>query len=514
VNSRSLHELLDASASRFPSQIAAVEPGLKEVRYDELQRAADRLCSHLVSNGVVRGDRIGIQAPKSIAFLAAIFGILKAGAAYVPVDRGAPRSRNAFIFSNCAVKHVICGAGGAADADSTAEPNRPEPVSLGSVDPLLSELDLLTGPGDRSKPDIAVPDGLAYILYTSGSTGLPKGVMLTHHNALAFIDWCSSAFNPSERDRLSSHAPFHFDLSILDIYLSIKHGSTLVLVPDETGKNPKELASLIAAERLSIWYSTPSILKLLLEVKEIESFDHSGLRIVLFAGEVFPVKHLRRLMGLWSTARFFNLYGPTETNVCTYHEVSHPAPADDGRPIPIGKPCSGDVTKVADELNRELPPGEEGELCVAGPSVTSGYWNLPDRNASVFFTDDRGVRWYKTGDVVRENDDGEYVYVGRRDRMVKRHGYRVELGEIEAALHRHHSIGEAAVVATADATGDLRITAFISCEAEEPPSIIALKRFCMENLPAYMIPDRFLLQTALPKTSTQKIDYQRLKELA
>ncbi len=219
-------------------------------------------------------------------------------------------------------------------------------------------------------------------------------------------------------------------------------------------------------------------------------------------------------MGLWSTARFFNLYGPTETNVCTYYEVPRPAPIDDSGAIPIGKPWSGDVTKVTDDRDRELPSGEEGELCVAGPSVTSGYWNLPDRNASAFFTDDRSVRWYKTGDVVRENAEGDYVYVGRRDRMVKRHGYRVELGEIEAALHRHDSIGEAAVVATADAAGDLRITAFVSCEDDRPPSIIALKRFCMENLPAYMIPDRFLLQASLPKTSTQKIDYQRLKELA
>jgi amino acid adenylation domain-containing protein len=510
VTGRSLNELLDFSASKYASQIAAVEPGSKAVRYDELHRAADRLCSHLISSGVVRGDRIGIQAPKSIAVLAAIFGILKAGAAYVPVDRGAPKSRNAFIFSNCAVKHVIVSAGG----DAEAAPGQPAPVPLGSVDPLLSELGLQAGPGNLSTEDVAVPDGLAYILYTSGSTGLPKGVMLTHLNALAFIDWCSSAFEPSESDRFSSHAPFHFDLSILDIYLSIKHGSTLVLIPDDTGKNPKELAPLIAAERLSIWYSTPSILKLLLEVKGIEDFDHSSLRTVLFAGEVFPVKHLRRLMGLWSTARFYNLYGPTETNVCTYYAVPQPAPVDDRDAIPIGKPCSGDVTKVTDDLERELPSGEEGELCVAGPSVTSGYWNLPDRNASAFFTDDRSVRWYKTGDVVRENAEGDYVYVGRRDRMVKRHGYRVELGEIEAALHRHDSIGEAAVVATADATGDLRITAFVSCEDDRPPSIIALKRFCMENLPAYMIPDRFLLQASLPKTSTQKIDYQRLKELA
>ena len=510
MTGRSLNEFLDLSATKYATRIAAVEPGLKAVRYEELHRAADRLCSYLRSNGVVPGDRVGIQAPKSIAVLAAIFGILKAGAAYVPVDRSAPRARNTFIFSNCAVKYAMFGA----ETNAGTEPTSPAIVPLRSVDPLLSDLVLRPGLTGVPTGKVAVPDGLAYILYTSGSTGLPKGVMLTHANALAFIDWCTSAFQPSEEDHFSSHAPFHFDLSILDIYLSMKHGSRLVLIPDDTGKNPKELASLIAAERLSIWYSTPSILKLLLEVKGIEQFDHSSLRAVLFAGEVFPVKHLRRLMGLWSTARFFNLYGPTETNVCTYYEVPRPAPADDSGAIPIGKPCSGDITKVTDDHECELASGQEGELCVAGPSVTSGYWNLPDRNASAFFTDARDVRWYKTGDVVRESAEGNYVYVGRRDRMVKRHGYRVELGEIEAALHRHGSIGEAAVVATADAAGDLRVTAFISCEDERPPSIIALKRFCMETLPAYMIPDKFLVQASLPKTSTQKIDYQRLKELA
>jgi acyl-coenzyme A synthetase/AMP-(fatty) acid ligase len=165
------------------------------------------------------------------------------------------------------------------------------------------------------------------------------------------------------------------------------------------------------------------------------------------------------------------------------------------------------------ESNRQVRPGEEGELYVAGPSVTSGYCNLPERNASSFFRDADGVRWYKTGDIVREDAHGDYVYVGRRDRMIKRRGYRVELGEIEAALHRHDSITEAAVVALPDPADDLCVTAFISCDDREPPSIIALKRFCMENLPVYMIPDRFSVQRSLPKTSTQKIDYQRLKEL-
>ena len=504
-----LDQLLDNSAIKHASRIAAIEPGLRTIRYDELNRLADKICKVLQNKGVIRGDRVGLQAPKSIPALAAIFGILKAGAAYVPVDATGPKSRNLFIFSDCAVKLIIA---------RTAEVTGPEspyaaPYPLEDIDPLMSGHYLVQGPSNVAPTAAEVPEGLAYILYTSGSTGLPKGVMLSHANALAFIDWCSSTFQPDESDHFSSHAPFHFDLSILDIYLSIKHGSQLVLIAEDVGRSPKELASLIETERISVWYSTPSILRLLLDVKEIERYDHSGLRIVLFAGEVFPTKHLRRLAALWAGPRYYNLYGPTETNVCTFYALPDRFSPELPHSVPIGKVCSGDTAMVMDECGHEVRCGEEGELFISGPSVTCGYWNLPERNATSFFKDADGVRWYKTGDIVREDARGDYIYVSRRDRMIKRRGYRVELGEIEAALYRHDLITEAAVVALPGATDDVCVTAFINWIGSGPPSIIALKRFCIENLPAYMIPDRFSVQPSLPKTSTAKIDYQRLMEL-
>ena len=287
----------------------------------------------------------------------------------------------------------------------------------------------------------------------------------------------------------------------------------MVLIGEDAGRQPKTLASLISDEQISIWYSTPSILRLMLEVKDIDSFDHSCLRIVFFAGEVFPIKHLRALIDLWPNPSYFNLYGPTETNVCTYFEVPTPLPQDRTEPVPIGMVCSGDTAIVMDEQDTEVPTAEEGELYITGPSVTSGYWNLPERNAIAFHTDAAGTKWYKTGDIVREDEDGNYIYVSRRDRMIKRHGYRVELGEIESALYGHDSITEAAVVAIPDSDGGLVVKAFINWIGDDRPSIIKLKRFCIENLPAYMIPDRFSVQPELPKTSTDKIDYQRLKEM-
>ena len=234
---------------------------------------------------------------------------------------------------------------------------------------------------------------------------------------------------------------------------------------------------------------------------------------MLFAGEVFPVKHLRALTKFWSHPKYFNLYGPTETNVCTYYELPSIIPDDRTDPFPIGFDCSGDRSLVVDD-ERPVSFGDEGELLVSGGSVMLGYWNLPERTADSFFTDHQGVQWYKTGDVVRASVTDGYIFIGRRDRMVKRRGYRVELGEIEAALYRHPLVTEAAVISVPDEENGVLIKSFLSLIGEKRPSLVEMKRFCTEQLPAYMIPDRFTFSDSLPKTSTDKIDYQRLRALS
>jgi L-proline---[L-prolyl-carrier protein] ligase len=237
------------------------------------------------------------------------------------------------------------------------------------------------------------------------------------------------------------------------------------------------------------------------------------VRLMLFAGEVFAVKHLRTLTRQVSHPRYFNLYGPTETNVCTFHEVTLPVPDERTVPYPIGKVCSHLEGRVVDEDGRPVAEGQEGELCITGRGVMQGYWGLPEQTAAGFLSDADGRRWYRTGDLVGTDDEGNYLYRGRRDRMVKRRGYRVELGEIEASLYRHPSIKEAAAIALPDSDAGVRIRAFLSCREAQRPSLIELKRFCSENLPLYMVPDQFSWLDALPKTSTDKVDYQRLKDL-
>jgi amino acid adenylation domain-containing protein len=513
-----LHFAFIAAAARAPDALAVIEPGGGRLTYGEFDQLTDEVCAWLHTAGVDRGQRVGFCIRKSIDSLAVMYGALKAGAAYVPVDASAPAGRNAYIMANCAVAVAVV-------EDGLADAFEAELQALGATPKLLRIQPGAGGMGVRTaiavanappatKPEPAhnAPDDLAYILYTSGSTGRPKGVMLSHENAVTFIDWCSETFQPTPDDRFSSHAPFHFDLSILDIHVCFKHGATLVLVPEDIGKDPVRLARLIAEQKITIWYSAPSILALLAQFGQLPSLDLSALRQVLFAGEVFAVKHLRTLCEQLPGRRFFNLYGPTETNVCTYYEVVPPVPPERTTPYPIGKTCSHLRSRVVDETGRDVEPGQEGELCIAGPGVMQGYWNLPEQTERGFLVGADGVRWYRTGDLVVEQPDGDYVYRGRRDRMVKRRGYRVELGEIEAGLYRHARVKEAAVVAAQSEEG-VTISAYLAANAGGPASLIEMKRFCAENLPLYMVPDRIVWLDALPKTSTDKIDYQRLKSL-
>jgi amino acid adenylation domain-containing protein len=518
----SLHRIIDAAVSHRSSHPAVVE-GMRggAIDYATLGRLSDQLRDRLAAMQIRRGDRVGLYLRKSADAVASIFGVLKAGAAYVPVDPTAPASRNAYIHHDCNARVVILEqryVDAYREEFSRIESTPPTLIILNGADDgthLAAALRELEGqsPAPVATTADTLREDLAYILYTSGSTGKPKGVMLSHGNAIAFVDWCSQTFRPQPNDVFSSHAPFHFDLSILDIYVSLKHGSTLVLVPEASSKDPLALSKLIATHQITIWYSAPSILSLLAQFGRIAEHDYSSLRLVLFAGEVFPVVHLRSFKRQVPQPRYFNLYGPTETNVCTYHEIPPIIPDDRVDPYPIGRTCENLESKVVDLEGLRVPAGGEGELCIAGPNVMQGYWNLPEQTTKGFSVDETGKRWYKTGDIVAEDQPGVYRYIGRRDRMVKKRGYRVELGEIESCLYRHAAVREAAVVALPDDAAGVRIKAHVSHRGEKRPSLIELKTFCSQQLPLYMIPDSFEFHPTLPKTSTDKVDYQVLKAL-
>jgi acyl-coenzyme A synthetase/AMP-(fatty) acid ligase len=281
------------------------------------------------------------------------------------------------------------------------------------------------------------------------------------------------------------------------------------LIPDELGKNPKDLARFIAARQLTVWYSTPAILGLLGEFGDLQRLDCSSLRLVLFAGEVFPVKQLKRIVSRWPRPDYFNLYGPTETNVCTFARIPKPIPEDRVEPYPIGWPCSHCSALILDPEGQTADQGEQGLLFIAGPAVFSGYWGRPSESSALFL-EREGIRWYNTGDVVREQDDEGFIYAGRRDRMVKRRGYRIELGEVESCLYRLSALTAAAVIAVPHPESGTRIVCYLVAPADARPSIVELKAFCNRHLPAYMNPDLFVFVDTLPRTSTNKVDYQCL----
>jgi amino acid adenylation domain-containing protein len=507
----------EAAAVRWPQRTAVVDPSGEAISYGELHSRVCRLAGFLSAKGVSRGDRVGVIAPKSARSLVGLLAAMKAGGAYVPADFSAPLERNLSILAGAGVKAALldernlvllgqlaAGTVGVA-IDRNAAPQRREP-GVSDWDEAVAHAPI------TQAPELGTGD-LAYIRFTSGSTGTPKGVTLTHRNATSFVDWCSEVLHPTEQDRFSSHAPFHFDLSVLDLYVAFKHGAAVHLVSEELGKSPKDLAAFIDERRITVWYSTPSILTLLAEFGDLASRPMPHLRLVLFAGEVFPVKHLRRVVSLWPHPDYLNLYGPTETNVCTFARIPKPIDAQRTQPFAIGWACSHCEPLVLDDDGSEVRAGGDGLLWIAGASVFRGYWGRPDLDASVFLLRD-GRRYYNTGDIVRLDPAEGYIYLGRKDRMVKRRGYRVELGEIERGLYQHASLAEVAVVSVASDAGPSIVAFLAPRPGTERPTIIALKNHCAAHLPAYMIPDVFRFVDALPRTSTAKIDLQALASAA
>lgn len=464
--------------------------------YGELDHLANRLAHALRGLGVCRGDRVGIWLGKSAWAVVAMQAVLRLSAIYVPLDPLSPSARIRTIVQDCDMRALVTTRQ-RAQAVLTDDLQEVACFCLDGEGPGMHWHELALP--DTLIQEPAFTDEIAYILYTSGSTGRPKGVCISNGNALAFIEWASQTLQATAIDRFANHAPFHFDLSVLDLYVAFHAGATVYLIPDGLSYLPRHLVSFLIQEEITVWYSVPSVLILMMEEGGLCDMSALALRVILFAGEPFPIKQLHRLYDYCQpSVRLFNLYGPTETNVCTYYEVTALSESW-RRPVPIGKACSGDRVWAQKADGTIAGTGEEGELMVAGPTVMVGYWGQPVH----------GDRPYATGDIVHLLDDGYYLYIGRRDQMVKIRGHRIELGDIETVLLEHPAIREAAVIVVG--TGlQARLVAYVVPALEVAPSLLEIKRQCAEHLPRYMIVDDVCTLSSLPRTRNGKIDRHAL----
>nr|ABO15844.1 amino acid adenyltransferase [Wenjunlia vitaminophila] len=456
--------------------------------YRDLDRLADQYAAALLGRGVAPGDRVVIWSHKCTEAVAVMQAALRVGAIYIPVTGSNPPARLTKIVANAEPALVV------ADEDAAFRAHK----AGWDRAPLLSldELRRKASEGARPKPYENQPDEPAYILYTSGSTGDPKGVCISHRNSLAFVEWAAAEVAVGPQDRLSNHAPFNFDLSVFDLYAAFRAGASVHLVPQEMAYAPEQLVQFMRDRGITVWYSVPSALSLMIrEGGLLDGPVPPALRACIFAGEPFAVHHVHALRKGWPQVRLLNWYGPTETNVCTWYEVTD-ADLERDRPVPIGRACSGD-TVMLDPDN-----GDEGEVVVSGPTVMLGYWGKEPH---------RGP--YRTGDMARRNSDGDLEYSGRRDHMVKVRGHRIELGEIEAAIASLDSVSDVSVLVVGSGLEAQLHAAVVSSQANRP-SLLTVKRACAERLPTYMIIDKLHILDDLPRTANGKTDRARLTAAA
>jgi amino acid adenylation domain-containing protein len=521
-----LQDWVTRQAQLRPEAIAVVL-GPERLTYGQVEKTSNQLAWALQRAGSQKGDRVCFLMPKSPLAIITMIGILKAGCTHVPLDAGSPPLRIRRILESCDTRWLLA-AGPVLPLLSQIldDPRLRGRTSLGWLD---RKLPPATFPVEWTAADLALmePDALprqaspvdaAHILFTSGSTGIPKGVVITHSNVMHFVEWAIRHLGIDSSDRLSGHTPLHFDLSTFDVFGTFAARAELHMVPHEATLSPFKLAELIRTAELTQWFSVPSVLNYMAKFDVVKFADFPALRRVLWCGEVLPTPVLSYWMRRLPHVRFTNLYGPTEATIASSFYDVRACPTDERAPIPIGTACGGEELIVLDGDLQPVPPGAIGDLYIGGSGLSPGYWRDPEKTAAAFLHVSRdgnaNYRIYRTGDLARCGENGLLYFIGRHDTQIKSRGYRIELGEIEAALSASPDLQESAVVAIdrSGFEGWLICCAYV-LQRGSLATPVSLRKELEKNVPGYMIPARWMTRSTLPKNANGKIDRPKLKEL-
>lgn len=489
-------EWLDIAANRFPDKIA-IEDTQQSLTYVELRTHSMALASRLVQEGLFKKP-IAVLVEKSVDTLIAFFAVAYSGNFYTVIDGDMPVERIQKIFDIFSPEMIVTNHKSDGIATQFKEFN-------------FLYLEDASDEGDTEAVYMqrrrCIDTDLLYVLFTSGSTGVPKGVTICHRSVIDYIDWVSDEFHITEQDKFGNQAPFYFDNSVLDIYTSIKTGATLNIIPQKLFSQPVKLLNYLLDKQVTTVFWVPSALIIVANLHALKKVNLDGkLKKILFCGEVMPTKQLNEWRKYVPNALYANLYGPTEiTDACTFYIVDREFRADES--LPIGKPMRNTEILVLNEQNQLVKNQEIGELCVRGVSLSMGYYGSPEKTKAAFVQNPLNNAYpeliYRTGDLVHYNEYGELIYDARKDFQIKYMGHRIELGEIETATSGIEGIERCCCIYNDEKK---RIVLYYEGVSEKA----FIEEQLSQLLPEYMIPSRYIRMEKLPLNANGKIDRKKL----